>query len=323
MFQRDAIRRGFTLVELLVVIFIIGVLIALLLPSVQAARESARRLTCQNNLKQIGLALHNHHAALERFPPGRGMPFPGVFSAQAHLLPYFEESALGRLVDFSAPPTTFTLGNGSVLDGAPNHQAATTAVDLFQCPSDTAGGSVQGSEFGGTNYVAAAGSGLVDHGTLTRADGVFYTASTTTFRDLRDGTSHTAAFSERPLGPGGQVSEPTPQKTQLLMRELAVTADPTPQACAGDGSGNWYTERGAKWILGNYGNTLYNHHYPPNAAEWDCMNMTQQKGLLAARSYHPGGVMLLRCDGSVDFATDDVDLAVWRGLSTRAGREAP
>jgi prepilin-type processing-associated H-X9-DG protein len=86
-------------------------------------------------------------------------------------------------------------------------------------------------------------------------------------------------------------------------------------------AGSWYGERGAKWIIGNYGNTLYNHYYGPISPEWDCMNITQQMGLTAARSVHPGGVMTLFCDGSVQFMDDDVDLEVWRGLATRAQGE--
>ena len=86
-------------------------------------------------------------------------------------------------------------------------------------------------------------------------------------------------------------------------------------------AGNSYGERGAKWIIGNYGNTLYNHYYAPNSSEWDCMNITQQMGLTAARSLHPGGVTTLFCDGSVQFIDDDDDLEVWRGLATRAQGE--
>jgi prepilin-type processing-associated H-X9-DG protein len=272
-------------------------------------------------LRQIGLAVLNHESAVGHFPPGRGSAFPAVFSAQAYLLPYCEETSLNRLVDFASPPTTFTLGSGAVLDGTPNLKAATTVVPLYVCPSDTAEGRVSGSEFGGTNYVANAGSGTVEFGNIRagKADGVFYSGSAVSVRDIRDGTSHTAAFSERTLGTGGP-AEVDPAPIDRYMRELPVESMPTPSACAGGEAGAWYSQRGAKWILGNYGNTLYNHFYAPNSVEWDCMNKTQQQGLLAARSLHVGGVTVLYCDGSVRFIDNDVALDVWRAAATRSSK---
>lgn len=311
-------RRGFTLVELLVVIAIIALLVAILLPAIQASRGAARRLSCQNKLKQIGLALHNHHTAIEKFPPGRGAPFPKVFAAQVFLLPYFEETTTKKLVDLSSPPTTFTLASGKILDGSSNRTAATTVLPLLNCPSDISSGRVTGSEFGATNYVANAGSGTVNYGTLKEADGVFFNASAIALRDVRDGSSHTIAFSERTLGPGQPEAEFQPSDTQPYMWELSDTSETTPQVCTSKSQGSWYGERGGKWIIGNYGNTLYNHYYTPNAPQWDCMNITQQMGLLTARSYHPGGVMALLCDGSVQFIDDGIELRLWRALATRA-----
>ncbi len=105
-------RPGFTLIELLVVIAIIAVLIGLLLPAVQRVREAGNRTGCANNLKQLGLALHNYHAIWRRLPPGRGAALPGIFSAQAHLLPYLEQDPLARLIDFTQAPATFSVGTG-------------------------------------------------------------------------------------------------------------------------------------------------------------------------------------------------------------------
>jgi prepilin-type N-terminal cleavage/methylation domain-containing protein/prepilin-type processing-associated H-X9-DG protein len=309
-------RRGFTLIELLVVIGILAVLIGLLLPAVQKVRAAAARLTCGNNLKQIGLALHNHQDTQGRFPPGRGAPLPFAFSAQAHLLPYLEQEALQHLIDFSAPPITFSIAGGPTYDGSRNYAAATTVVKVLLCPADPGGDRVLGSPYGATSYAANAGSGAVDLGSLTSADGVFFLGSVVRVGDLTDGTSQTAAFSERTLGPG-QASGAAPRR---LMLERPAGTDPIPADC-GAGSGNWNAERGGKWILGNYGNTLYNHYYQPNTAAWDCMNIQQQKALTAARSAHPGGVMVLFCDGGVRFARDEVALDVWRALSTRAGGE--
>jgi prepilin-type processing-associated H-X9-DG protein len=307
-------------VELLVVMAVIGVLVALLLPAVQSAREAARRVACSNHLKQLGLALHHFHDIHRRFPAGRGAPLPVVFSAQAHLLPYMEEENLQDLIDFSSAPTTFSVP-GTTYDGSANYLAATTAVAVLQCPSDTGSGRVSGSPFGATSYAANAGSGLADYGNLRDADGVFYLGSAINFRDLLDGSTHTAAFSERLLGTGQPAAGVSPQIIQRSMWELPVGSDPTPSACAARASESWYVERGAKWILGNYGNTLYNHYYSPNAIQWDCMNMNQQKALGTARSRHPGGVMVSFCDGSVRFVLQTISQEVWRAASTRAGGE--
>src|SRR5690606_12151353 len=146
--SREASRRAFTLIELLVAIAIIAILVALLLPAVQSAREAARRMSCGNNLKQIGLALHSYHSSHSRFPPGRGNPLPGLFSAQAFLLPYLEQGNLENLIDYNSAPTTFSIP-GTTYDGSPNLPAARTVVTVYQCPSDPAGGRVAGSEFAG------------------------------------------------------------------------------------------------------------------------------------------------------------------------------
>jgi prepilin-type N-terminal cleavage/methylation domain-containing protein len=314
------VSAGFTLVELLVVIAILALLVALLLPAAQSSREAARRLSCQNNLRQLGLALHNYHSARESFPAGRGSPFPLVFSAQALLLPFCEEP-VGNQLDFHAPPTTFTLDSGRVLDGSTNRRAAESVVPVFVCPSDGMDGRVVGVGFAGTNYVASAGSGVRAHGSLRDADGVFYNGSATRIDDIADGTAHTVAFSERTLGPGPVPEEASRAQQHRLIWELLDRSDPTDQTCAPTANGSWYGERGAKWIMGNYGNTLYNHFHGPNPGESDCMNITQQFGRLAARSYHPGGVGIVRCDGGAELASDQIDLQVWRALATRAGED--
>lgn len=284
-------RIGFTLVEICVVIAIMGVLIAILLPAVQQSREAARRITCSNNLRQLGIALHNFHSTHQRFPPGRGDPIPGVFSLHAFLLEYFD-------------------------------QAATAHISMLRCPSDPLADGVPGSVFGPTNYAANAGSGLKQYGSLMDSDGVFFKGSRIGLRDITDGSSQTVAMSERLNGPGVQSSSTIEADTQRLMLEIPGGDDTKPTICTSSSAGDTYRERGAKWILGNYGNTIYNHYYLPNEPTWDCMNLQQQKALVAARSLHLGGVTVLLCDGSVRFVSDSIDLSTWQSLATRQSGEA-
>src|SRR5262249_49758223 len=160
----------------------------------------------------------------------------------------------------------------------------------------------------------------IDGGLLDTADGVFILAKATRIKDITDGTSHTAAFAERTLGAGNELSTDIADASRS-MREIPGATTPDATACEAAGSGTGNQERGAKWILGNYGNTLYNHALTPNAAEHDCLNATQRKGRMAARSAHLGGVNLVLCDGSVRFVDDNIDFAAWRPLATRAGGE--
>jgi prepilin-type N-terminal cleavage/methylation domain-containing protein/prepilin-type processing-associated H-X9-DG protein len=300
-------RPAFTLVELLVVIAVIGILMALLLPAVQFARESARRMSCANNLKQIGLALQNYHASCNNFPVARN-PWPLVHSSLSRLLPYCEQQELHNLVDYRSP-----------LSSPANMAASRIPINLFVCPSDSARGKVPGMLEAGSNYVANNGSGTIVYGLIASGDGVF-TQTSLGFRDLHDGSSNVVAFSESILGTGMATSGATAADPRHDLLELSGGSDTTPAACQA-GSGTWSGKRGGKWIDGHYGNTLYNHFYPPNATVWDCGNASGNKALCTARSYHPGGVDVLLCDGSVRFIPSSVHWGVWRALATRAGDE--
>jgi prepilin-type N-terminal cleavage/methylation domain-containing protein/prepilin-type processing-associated H-X9-DG protein len=299
--------RGFTLVELLVVIAIIGMLVALLLPAVQAAREAARRMSCFNNLKQIGLAMHNYHSTFNTFPVARN-PFPRVHSSLSRLLPYCEQTDLQGLVDYSTP-----------LSSATNLAASQIALPIFVCPSDGARGRVPGMPDAGSNYVANNGTGTLSFGLIASGDGVF-TQTNIGLRDIVDGSSNTAAFSESILGKGIASTSTPPMDPRREVMEIAGGADTTPVDC-GAGNGTWSGKRGAKWIDGHYGNTLYNHYYPPNPVEWDCGNGSHNKGLSTGRSLHPGGVNVLFCDGGTRFVSNTVDIVAWRAYATRSGGE--
>ncbi len=305
---------GFTLIELLVVIAIIAILIALLLPAVQNAREAARRSQCKNNLKQIGLALHNYESSTKVFPPGQ-LGFPMVFSAHAQLLPYTDQDALRKLINFNLPPLSF--GNPAWTYNELN--AAKQRIPVFLCPSD--GVSVPGQDFGPISYPACMGSGTVNNGShaTTDADGVIYARSSTRFADIRDGTSSTVAFSESILGDGINSAATNATERQRRSIELSLGTPTTAAACAVGAT--WSGIRSAKWINGHLADTIYNHFYAPNADTPDCNNGFHNFALTAARSQHPGGVHVLMCDGSVRFVNDKIDLNTWRGLATRAKKE--
>src|SRR5262245_37276123 len=202
-------RTAFTLVELLVVIAIIGVLVALLLPAVQAAREAARRSQCQNNLKQIGLSLHNYEATFKVFPPGdcsvnRGTGDIPQASTHAFILPYLEGGNSYSTFDF----------NFQVNANAANSSARVQIIPSYHCRSDPAGGKVNnvaGSIIAANaNYMQCLGSTAVQRPlpplSPSMNHGIFYTQSATRFAQISDGTSNTAMFSEIKKGPNGSVS---------------------------------------------------------------------------------------------------------------------
>jgi prepilin-type N-terminal cleavage/methylation domain-containing protein len=308
-------RGGFTLIELLVVIAIVAVLIALLLPAVQQAREAARRAQCKNNLKQLGLALHNYADVHLVFPPGR-VSFPLVWSAQAQLLPFFEQANLQNACNFKVPPLTF---GGSYPQAAANEAFAKTKLALMLCPSDN--DNVPNSGFdGGISYPANAGSGLVNNGSINTTDGVFFSQSSVRFGQLTDGTSNTVAFAESLLGDGVD-SMPANNDYRQRVVQLSGSTPTTIAACGAASAPAWSGQRGAKWVNGHFADAVYNHFYSPNAKVPDCHNGSHNFALTSARSNHVGGVNVGLCDGSVRFVGDSINVATWRGLATRSGGE--
>jgi len=295
-------RYGFTLVELLVVIAIIGILIALLLPAVQAAREAARRAQCSNNLKQIGLALHNYHDTFKAFPPARVRDTRHSQSWNsnntiwaARILANVEQSALHDAIDWTVWPGW----------NAPNDVVRNQVVKGYLCPSDSGDGQVAwtapdgtravggspSAALGHTNYVGNIGDSYTIASYASDCDGIFFQMTYRTtgdsgavnFASLRDGTSNTLAVSECVIGfPRLRVNSTAPDPP--TGSDNGCPTSGTPYA-----AGTWQ-QRGNSWFRGYEPSSMvFSTVMTPNSPLYDC-GLNSGNAALAARSFHPGGV---------------------------------
>jgi prepilin-type N-terminal cleavage/methylation domain-containing protein len=336
LFFKDIImcHRAFTLIELLVVIAIIAVLIALLLPAVQAAREAGRRIQSTNNLKQLGLALHNYESTHGSFPGTGGQTSSG-FSVQARILPFLEQGATLNTINFSLP----------VSSGAPTFTfipaqttAAATVISAFLCPSDAQPPTYAiyygNTKTVGTCYVVNVGSGTgTYYDSRYQTDGVFWDNSATRVADVTDGLSNTMFMSQSLLGLGQDSTGSTPLNPSRQIASIASTVKPSSTAPGGftpamnnpnlatvaAGASSWYGGRTAIWMLGTEIQSGFNAYQPPNSKTPDVYG--HGIGWLSARGPHPGGVLVLLGDGAVRFVKDSIGLTTWRGLATRGGGE--
>jgi len=306
---RAAARFGFTLVELLVVIAIIGILIALLLPAVQAAREAARRSQCTNNLKQLALGMHNYHDTHDVLPFG----FSELEQSwHAMLLPYIEQKNLYDTLIFTES------GPGNWDSGSANTEACRTIIPAFRCPSLPIEERFDYNRITGrvpTSYTGVASSQASSDDLSTvppghprvaleqyPLDGVFFGNSHVRFIDIKDGTSNTAMFGEMHTDP-----EFVKDRQGMDYWQIGL-----PQT--------------GGWRQGNRGGTEYSEAlcstYPKLNA-WRDPTTHGRLMELACGSYHPGGANIGFCDGSVRFLSETIDLSVYQGIGSRNGQEVP
>lgn len=315
------LMRAFTLIELLVVIAIIAILIALLLPAVQQAREAARRTQCKNNLKQIGLALHNYHDVAGRFPMQAIYgSWNGTANEPRHhtwismLLPYFDQAPLYNQIDFSAP----AWGQAHVTGNE---------IPALRCPSDTGTNRSNTRNLVITNYAASEGyHWWSDSGRQNR--GVFTNHLEASIRDIVDGTSNTVAIAEvcggsyalNPGGGGNQNNGGRPRVgNEAVFRSAFVAATFTGAVTQGMDEQNPrqpYTHPDGS-AIGGWFQGGSPHHYAPIFMNHGGIN-NQWSG---ANSYHEGGIQVLMADGAVRFVSENLDWGLWRSLGSVNGGE--
>jgi len=333
-------RRGFTLIELLVVVAIIAILIALLLPAVQQAREAARKTQCRNNLKQIGIALHNYLDTHTVFPPAFviGSGPGGQWSMHARLLPFLDEANLQRLIDFD---NNYEVGDAALL------AVRTTRVPMYLCPSEPKDQTRVDGNGDGIHYPVSYGYNagtytVFTHSTSTltvgsdtyilggkAGDGAFAPNFASKPARMVDGMSSTLCFSE--------VKTFTP-----YIRDGQDGPDTLPTDLTGLTAGDFKEDTGhTEWVDGRVHQTGFTTVFGPNsitpitdgtstAEDGDFTSCREQKAPCAglpvraavtSRSWHQGYVHSLMMDGSVQGISEDLDLNVWRALSTRDGEE--
>jgi prepilin-type processing-associated H-X9-DG protein len=317
----------------MVAIGIIGILISLLLPAVQGAREAARRAKCATNLKQIGLAIQSYHVANGCFPPAVSQltnpNYGGFYAIHVRLLPYLDWLPVFNSVNFELgtwPTDSVNVmppKQRLVLNEA-NRTVSGVHISLFLCPSDSGAFMIAGNNYRGNAGVGPSWGTSAEH--PDSGNGVFPEIGPIRMSQVSDGLSHTACFGERLRG-SGKTEALVPERDVFRMRGVvAFTADNLVMACQVSARrDNTMGSRtsGRTWFWTGREHTLYNHAQEPNGRIPDCTygGALPATGMATARSWHWGGVNQLMADGSVRFMQETINRQVWRAFGSRNGRE--
>lgn len=300
--------RGFTIVECLVVLVMVGILAAILIPAVLAARRAADKSHCLNNLRQLGIALSNYSSTFNSFPPGntRGA------SIQISILSYVEQTQLYNAINFRT----------DLLYSISNRTVASTSLSEFLCPADYQI-TVGRDEFAWTSYAGNRGIGVQKYG--ENGAFAFPPGVTVAVGDFTDGTSSTVAIAEWSLGNGPR-EDRDPRKATFHTRPKLPAPeefDRFSDLCHNIDISSAKTNsnhKGLNWMHGEFGKTLYNHTLAPN--DHTCLNGSgYQIGAWTAGSSHPGGVNVLFADSNVHFIRETIALPIWRAIGSRNGSE--
>ena len=317
-------RRGFTLVELLVVIAIIGVLIALLLPAVQQAREAARRMQCSNNMKQLGLAIHNYHDTFNSLPPGgiwgvdvnwihTDTPNPQRGSILVSLLPFIEQTALFDQLDFRS---TQSLQEQWIDSPANTTKLAAAVINGYQCPSDTHGGMIGTTGRGAFNYSANQGpTGISSAG---NTDGGCSCAQGTAFNGFRIDSSHNESNPAGPFSRRGNKYIGKFRDTTDGLSNTIYMGEVRP-GCSGHASNGWASANNGNGLVSTLVpiNTDSCHEKDAAPGGDTCYAKCNWNTELGFKSLHPGGAQFLHGDGSVAFRGETIDHDAFQRLGQR------